>query len=247
MSLKQDDDKPVFIPKETIKRLLLDVKELIRSPLDDQKIYYKHSDEDIMKGYALMIGPDDSLYEGGYYFFKFEYPINYPHSPPFVTFLTNDGKWRVHPNYYTRGKVCLSILNTWRGEQWTGCQTIKSVLLTMLSLFDKKPLLHEPGIRENHNDFEKYNQITIYKNIEFAICKLLDKVKFREYIILPEFEEYFFEIMRDNFLKNKDKIKNRIISKCNEYPNPVLITTSIYDMVITINYKELLNNFRSYE
>ena len=123
------DENITFIPKETMKRLLLDVKEMIKTPLYDQGIYYKHSEKDILKGYAMIIGPEDSLYQGGFYFFRFEFPVNYPHSPPVVIFLTNDFETRMHPNLYKKGKVCLSIINTWKGEQWTGCQTIKSILL----------------------------------------------------------------------------------------------------------------------
>ena len=33
-----------------------------------------------------------------------------------LTYLTNDGNTRFHPNLYRNGKVCLSVLNTWRGK-----------------------------------------------------------------------------------------------------------------------------------
>ena len=39
------------------------------------------------------------------------------------------------------------VLNTWKGEQWTGCNTIKSILLILCSLLnDDTALLNEPGI-----------------------------------------------------------------------------------------------------
>ena len=82
--------------------------------------------------------------------------------------MTNDGTTRFHPNLYRNGKVCISILNTWKGEQWTSCQTIKSVLLMLVTLFHNKPLLNEPGFTERHRSFIPYNNI-----IRLKIYKLL--------------------------------------------------------------------------
>ena len=42
-----DTTKNIIITKEVIKRLLFDVKDLLKSPLDNEGIYYKHDDEDI--------------------------------------------------------------------------------------------------------------------------------------------------------------------------------------------------------
>ena len=119
----------ITISKDTIQRLLKDIKQLIENPLDEQGIYYNHDDEDILKGYAMIIGPENTPYFGGYYFFKFDFPNDYPFNPPKVSFLSNDGTTRFNPNLYVSGKVCLSILNTWRGEKWSSCQTINSILL----------------------------------------------------------------------------------------------------------------------
>ena len=78
-----------FISKETISRLLNDVKQIIKNPLSENGIYYIHDDDDILKGYALIIGPSDTPYFGGNYFFELKYPYDYPHSPPKVTYCTN--------------------------------------------------------------------------------------------------------------------------------------------------------------
>ena len=138
-----------FISKETISRLLTDVKQIIKNPLSENGIYYVHDDTDLLKGYALIIGPSDTPYFGGNYFFQFKFPNDYPHSPPLVTFCTNGNNIRFNPNLYKCGKVCVSLLNTWTGEQWSSCQTITTVLLTLCTLLCKKPLLNEPGVTEN--------------------------------------------------------------------------------------------------
>lgn len=175
------DDKSnesiVVLPRNTIKRIISDVKDLMKSPLEDEGIYYHHDEEDILKGYAVITGPKDSLYYGGTYMYTFTFPRDYPHSPPVAYYHTNDGETRFHPNMYKSGKVCLSILNTWRGEPWSGCQTIRSVLLTILSVFDDKPFLHEPGITEQHPHFQLYHDIIFYKNLSFSCIIGKDKHK----------------------------------------------------------------------
>ena len=157
-------DTPI-VTRDTIKRLAKDVKDIMKSPLTDNGIYYEHDENDILKGYALIIGPPDTPYSGGYYFFKFQYPHDYPFSPPTVTYHTNDMITRFNPNLYRSGKVCISILNTWKGPQWTSCQSITSVLLCICgSVLNDNPLLNEPGVTETHRDFDNYLEIIKYKN-----------------------------------------------------------------------------------
>ena len=55
--------------KITIKRLLKDIKYIKNNPLEKERIFYFHDEKDLFKGYALIIGPKDTLYENGNYFF----------------------------------------------------------------------------------------------------------------------------------------------------------------------------------
>lgn len=44
------------------------------------------------------------------------FPTDYPNTPPRVLIMTtSSGTVRFNPNLYNSGKVCLSILGTWRG------------------------------------------------------------------------------------------------------------------------------------
>ena len=100
-----------FVPRTTVMRLLQDVKDIIKNPLESQGIYYKHDEADMLKGTALIIGPKDTPYENGFYFFKFEFPTDYPNSPPKVKYMTNDGETRFNPNLYVICEVVLCALS----------------------------------------------------------------------------------------------------------------------------------------
>ena len=157
------------------KRLLKDVIHINKHPLHDQGIFYIHDSNNIKKGYALIIGPENTIYSHGMYFFKFTYPDDYPYSPPHVEYLTNNDKVRFNPNLYRNGKVCISILNTWSGPQWSSCQNISSVLLTLVTLFHNKPLLNEPGLTESHESFHTYNKIIRYSSFKIGILDILQE------------------------------------------------------------------------
>ena len=86
------------VSSTTQRRLIKDIKEIIKNPLTDNGIYYTHDEENMLKGYALIIGPSDSIYEDGFYFFEFFFPKDYPFSPPKVIFHTGDGVTRFNPN-----------------------------------------------------------------------------------------------------------------------------------------------------
>jgi len=230
-----------FISRDTITRLLKDVKHIIKNPLTENGIYYIHDDADIMKGYALIIGPSDTPYFGGNYFFEFNYPADYPHSPPKVKYCTNGNNIRFNPNLYTCGKVCVSLLNTWRGDQWTSCQTISTVLLTLCTLLCKDPLLNEPGVSNKHEDMKSYDEIIQIANLDIAICSILQK---KEGIFLPFFEN-FFPYMKENFLKNYDKLMEFAEKKNVEFnEESKQFTTRYYSMRITANYKKVINRLK---
>jgi ubiquitin-conjugating enzyme E2 Z len=221
------------ISKTTINRLVKDIKEVINSDISKDGIYYKHSDTKMLEGYALIIGPPETPYEFGNFLFKFQFPADYPFSPPTVKYLTNDGKTRFHPNLYKNEKVCLSVINTWKGEGWTSCQTIKSILLILQSILDNKPLCHEPGFNETHNELNKYNDILKYRTLEVAIGKILSKE------IYPEICELFWNEIIKNFTDNYEKILKDVTKTTN-----IEVNTSVYQLYAKSNYDKLKHLFK---
>lgn len=221
--------------KTAVKRLASDIKNIIKDPLDSHGIYYKHDDEDLLKGYAMIIGPEDTPYNYGYYLFEFNFPYDYPYKPPVLNFCTNGDKIRMNPNLYRSGKVCISILNTWKGDQWSSCQTIRTILLTLMTILNDKPLLNEPGFRITHRDFQPYSDIIYYKNIEIAIIRIIN-AKEGEFVISKYFKDEIIKI----FVKNYENIL-KVIKKKNIYDKNTTnyLSTGVYDMNIVVKYDEL--------
>jgi ubiquitin-conjugating enzyme E2 Z len=237
------------VTKETTTRLLKDIKEILNFSNNNSNIFYQHDDEHMLTGYAIIVGPSDTPYEYGFYMFKFDFPYNYPYSPPKVTYLTNDGNVRYHPNFYKNGTCCLSILNTWRGEQWTSCQTILSVLLSITSLLQNDPLLQEPGIRKGHPDLEKYNSIISYKNIDFSIIQIIKMTSYD-----PDYDNdsklqmcihLFKNIILESFSNNRANILDKAKKlSCNSNK---MLTTSMYQIKIFAEYKNMLETLLKIE
>jgi len=235
--IKKPTSNEIFLSNTTIKRLLTDVKSLYKDPLTDHNIHYIHDDKDVLKGYALIIGPEDSVYYGGAYLFEFNFPDNYPFAPPTVLFKTQDGVTRFNPNLYKNGKVCVSILNTWQGEEWSSCQSISSVLLTLVSLLNSQPLLNEPGITDKHPDFNNYNKSICYKNIDVAIVRFLDEsnwpLKFKQ----------FYTLYLGFFQKHKKTIEDLINKFKLDEPQNKIYHVGLYYMNTEVDYVNLHKEF----
>jgi ubiquitin-conjugating enzyme E2 Z len=233
------NDNTCTLSRTTIRRLAKDIRDIHKHPLTEHGIHYIHDNDDILQGSALIIGPKNSIYEGGYYIFSFKFPVNYPHSPPVVIFNTTNGHTRFHPNLYKSGKVCLSLLNTWEGDQWSGCQSITSILLSICSILTNDSLLHEPGITKKHIDYKNYHEIIRYENINFAICNFISNMH-----VKTIFTELFEIIKLDLIDTYQDKIKliDRAYIQYKKSKCDTNIKTGIYMLKSKIDYDSLKGN-----
>jgi ubiquitin-protein ligase len=185
--------------KMNMARFIKDIKEIVKNPIDN--IYYKHDETNMLKGYALIIGPVDTPYAYGNYLFEFTFPTNYPFDPPKVTYFTNDGSTRFNPNLYIDGKVCLSVLNTWKGEGWSSCQNIRSILLVLSTVLNEMPIENEPGLTRENKDNTNYNNMIKYKNLEIAIIGMLSKKQLDHRFLI------FYDTIVERFLQNQEEIR----------------------------------------
>jgi len=233
----------ITLSKETLRRVISDIKHIIKNPLTENGIFYKHDESNILRGYVLIIPTNESPYQYGNYLFIVDFPSNYPFAPPKLTFMTNNGTTRFHPNLYRNGKVCLSLLNTWKGDQWTSCNTLTSVLMNILTLFNEDPFLNEPGITVNHPEMEMYNQIIEYQNFNTTIFDMLFDDEFRNK--LKMIEPYFREIMLENYHLNRDNIFKNIDKNIhNAYEKAQKVNMFFYKMDEFIDYQSLNNKFQ---
>jgi ubiquitin-conjugating enzyme E2 Z len=242
MNATTDNARTRTIKKENITRLIRDVKDILKNPLHDNGIFYKHDETDILKGYALIIGPTDTPYEHGYFFFEIYYPPEYPYLPPNVVYCTNGNNIRFNPNLYRKGKVCLSILNTWNGEQWTSCETIRSVLLNLCGVFTPIPLLNEPGMTIDDPDVAKYTKIIEYSTLNIAIGDILQKTVG----VYQPFFDLFYEEVVDQYRKNRTAILDRISKNIVSHENTRnTVYVEIYDMLVKMDYPSLFTKIET--
>eukprot|EP01120_Amphizonella_sp_Union-15-10_P006964 TRINITY_DN2302_c0_g1_i1.p1 TRINITY_DN2302_c0_g1~~TRINITY_DN2302_c0_g1_i1.p1 ORF type:complete len:364 (+),score=68.65 TRINITY_DN2302_c0_g1_i1:1-1092(+) len=162
---------------------------------------------DVMQ--AIIIGPKDTPYSNGCFQFDIYCPPEYPSSPPVINLqTTGNGTVRFNPNLYNCGKVCLSLLGTWRGgpnEKWhEDTSTLLQVLVSIQSLiFVEKPYFNEPGFESSMNTPKGDQQSKAYnEGIKIATLKwaLLDQLKSPS----PGFEEAIkihFRLKRDEIME----------------------------------------------
>lgn len=159
-----------------VRRITIDTKHAL--DLKESGLFWIPDESDLTHGWAVVCGPPDTPYYGGAFCFEVRFPDNYPFEPPHFTYLTNDGRTRFNPNLYKNGKVCLSLLNTWQGEQWSGVQSLSSILQCIQSaVLVETPLRNEPAystLSAKMPDFPIYERMVFQATMETAILAQLD-------------------------------------------------------------------------
>ena len=166
----------------------------------NEGIYFNFSeDKQINTVYhKLIIGPEDSPYQGGFYAFQGQFPNNYPFTPMTMKTLTQGENVRKHPNLYVCGKCCFSFLGTWSGPPWTPCNNPRSVAISMRSVMTKFPLENEPSyedITQKKILHQKYADLIKWFNIKHAVYGVLCKIDEEPY-------SYFKKDIISVFIKN---------------------------------------------
>ncbi|XP_052187217.1 ubiquitin-conjugating enzyme E2 13 isoform X2 [Diospyros lotus] len=125
-------------PSQAILLLQKQLKDLCKNPVDGFSAGLV-DESNLFEWSVTIIGPPDTLYEGGFFNAIMSFPSNYPNSPPTVRFTSEI--W--HPNVYPDGKVCISILHPpgddpngyeLASERWSPVHTWKLDLGRMLNV-----------------------------------------------------------------------------------------------------------------
>ena len=124
----------------------------------------------------IIIGPPETLYESGTFEGLISFPNDYPNRPPKVKFTEEI----LHPNIYTDGNVCISILHPpgddkWgyekAEERWRPVHSVNSIIISIISLLsspnDESPANIDAGKiwRENKLEFQKKVNMCVRKTL----------------------------------------------------------------------------------
>ncbi|EFC43278.1 predicted protein [Naegleria gruberi] len=102
-------------------RLAKELKELQKNPVEGFSAGLKE-DSNMYEWDILIVGPPETLYEGGMFRAIMTFPEDYPNSPPKLQFTTPI--W--HPNIYSDGKV--------KTERWLPIHSVESILISVISM-----------------------------------------------------------------------------------------------------------------
>ncbi len=236
------------------KRIMKELGELEKSKniLNESGIYFHYNESDVSVLYAMIIGPEGTPYEGGFYFFEFVYPAEYPMVPPVAKYCTQGTLYdvreknlkyvRFNPNLYTCGKVCLSMLNTWDGPGWTPTCTITNVFVAIQGLvLNENPMENEPGYEGLQDDsgkakYRDYNQVIEYANFKIAVMGMY-------YSKPSEVMNVFQDSIREYIIKNQDKYRRRLMEK-KEYHQ--IVDMPCYRLKVDIHYEVLIAEFEEF-
>ena len=97
-------------------------------------------ENDFFKWTICFQGPENTLYEGGFFKALLTFPQDFPQNPPEMKFVTE--MW--HPNIYKDGRVCISILHRpgvdqfnaqeKAEERWRPVLGVEQIMLSVISM-----------------------------------------------------------------------------------------------------------------
>ncbi|KAL9244843.1 hypothetical protein vseg_018564 [Gypsophila vaccaria] len=175
---------------------------------------------------AVIVGAYGTPYQDGLFFFDFHLPPEYPDVPPSAHY--HSGGWRINPNLYEEGKVCLSLLNTWTGrgnEVWDPqSSSILQVLVSLQGLvLNSKPYFNEAGYDKQVGTTEgEKNSLSYNENTFLLNCKTI------MYLIRKPPKD-FEDLVNEHFRRRG----YYILKACDAYMKGYLIGTLAKDALAT--------------
>jgi len=201
-------------------RLYTELQQLRESPLEGVQVY-PVNEENLYEWETIITGLPGTLFAGGQFVARLDFPKNYPHSPPKMKFLSEI----FHPNIYESGEVCISILHPpgadpfgyeSAAERWRSVQTINSILLSVVVMLND-PNPYSPAnptaaklFRDNKEEFKEKANHCIKKSLEQAKWK-----RFREEKKKQD-EDYASALMVDISKEEEEKEKSLMKEKKDE-------------------------------
>ena len=189
---------------------------------------------------AMLIGPEDTPYEGGFFYFYLTLPNSFPMEPPKVKYLTQGNNVRFNPNLYVNGKVCLSVIGTWAGPGWSPANTIVSVLQIIQGMvLNETPLINEPGFETAPKyKLNNYNEIIRFETYRTALLGQIDSLPLS---VSDKVLCYFTDITRQYFITNINMYYEKM-SKLSTKHDGKTYTISYQNQSVKPSYYTLIQN-----
>lgn len=192
-------------------------------------IYVRPDESDVTNLTALVVGPLETPYAGGFFKFSIRVVPDYPMVPLKVKFDSTDGgRVRFNPNLYACGKVCLSILGTWEGPEWSSAESLSSVLLSIQSLMCPKPYHNEPGYESNNNPgvIAAYNDYIRYETLRVGVVANMTHPMYESFF--PRVSDRLFLFWHELYMKTATEMKSRL--QGSSYSDPFSRTCGTYNL-----------------
>ena len=147
-----------------IKRLQTEYLQITKEP----NYFYSinPNKKNFLKWDILIIGPSETIFEGAIINCSMEFPREYPNRAPIFKFVDP----LFHPNIYSDGKVCISILHEGNdiygyesiNERWNPSHSVDSIIMSIISMLDS-PNFESPANVDASKlwkeDYNKYKKI----------------------------------------------------------------------------------------
>ena len=222
-----------------LKRIGGDIRTLSKSIDNNVTFSFWNDPNDITKFDIMIYGPKGSYcFDDCFLYFKVDCSKNYPVQPPLFNFVNSIGV-RFHPNLYVEGKVCLTILNTWRDTKvqgWSAGTSIEAIIHTIRSILNDNPLAEEPG--QNHKLTDKrakdYQIAAKYSTLSNTFAYFLKDYKFND---------EFWKQMCCQFMK----FRSTYIESINELQKYENTTITYFHGIVFINIINLKKQLQQVE
>ena len=158
-----------------LRRLMAEYKQLTLNP-PEGIIAGPVNEENFFEWEALIMGPENTCFEGGVFPARVTFPPDYPLNPPKMKFTCE----LFHPNIYPDGRVCISILHApgddpmgyeSSAERWSPVQSVEKILLSVVSMLAEPNDESAANVdaaktwRENRMKFEEIAAKTVRKSL----------------------------------------------------------------------------------
>jgi ubiquitin-protein ligase len=191
---------------------------------------------------VLITGPDNTPYDSGVYLFDVYAKDGYPGTNPLMQFI-NHGGVRFNPNLYADGKVCLSLLGTWRGEaseNWNPkTSTLSQLFISVQAqILTDDPYYNEPGWELSYGTSEgiekskKYNNYIRQFNMQHAMLGIIEGALSGKY---PEF--------KDAIIAHFSLKKDYILELCSKWIGESFSTSNSAQHNFAMNKEKYMSTF----